>query len=223
MSSLLLMRHGQACFDSDHYDQLSEIGEQQSLATGRYLKDRGLSFDQIFMGPRMRQTETARRIIQSLDPAIPQQVTPALNEFADGNEVLAAAQEYFKIDNIGIRNLERRQQLVYYSGLIEAWCRGEVPIPGRPSAQEFFTTLSTWFRELGETAPPSSRILAVTSAGAIAALVCVALELDQRHLVRFTRVLGNASLTELVFSKGSCSLFSFNGTAHLPPELATTV
>lgn len=223
MSSLLLMRHGQACFDSDHYDQLSEIGEQQSLATGRYLKDRGVSFNQIFVGPRMRQIATAQRLAQSMDLAMPHQTVPALNEFADGNEVLAAAQAYFKIDTVGIRNLERKQQLAYYSALIDVWCRGEVVIAGRPSAQEFFATVSSWFHELGETAQPGSRILAVTSAGAIAALVCTVLGLDQRHLMRFTRVLGNASLTELVFSKGSCSLFSFNGTAHLPPELATTV
>ncbi len=59
MSSLALVRHGQASFFSDNYDQLSPLGEQQARLLGQYWLRRGVRVDEVYTGPRVRQIETA--------------------------------------------------------------------------------------------------------------------------------------------------------------------
>ena len=59
MSTLALVRHGQASFFADNYDQLSPLGEQQARLLGEYWLRRGVRFDEVYTGPRVRQIETA--------------------------------------------------------------------------------------------------------------------------------------------------------------------
>ena len=54
-----MVRHGQASFFADNYDQLSPLGEQQARLLGEYWVRRGVRFDEVFTGPRVRQIETA--------------------------------------------------------------------------------------------------------------------------------------------------------------------
>ena len=41
MGQLYLVRHGQASFGADDYDQLSELGRRQAVQLGRYWAQRG--------------------------------------------------------------------------------------------------------------------------------------------------------------------------------------
>ena len=47
MGTLYLVRHGQASFGAEDYDQLSELGRRQSVRLGQYLRDKGLGFDAV--------------------------------------------------------------------------------------------------------------------------------------------------------------------------------
>ena len=60
MSSLFLVRHGQASFLERNYDKLSAKGEEQARILGRYWAGLKISFDRVYSGPRVRQRETAR-------------------------------------------------------------------------------------------------------------------------------------------------------------------
>src|SRR5438309_11041787 len=62
MSSLFLVRHGQASFLERNYDKLSAKGEQQSRMLGEYWAGLKLGFDCVYSGPRVRQQETARLV-----------------------------------------------------------------------------------------------------------------------------------------------------------------
>ncbi len=44
MASLYLIRHGQASFGSDNYDQLSPLGQRQADVSGRFFCDTKLHF-----------------------------------------------------------------------------------------------------------------------------------------------------------------------------------
>ena len=59
MSRLFLIRHGQASFLSDNYDQLSETGESQAQALGEELTADNIVFDAVFCGDLVRQVDTA--------------------------------------------------------------------------------------------------------------------------------------------------------------------
>ena len=60
MGHLVLVRHAQASFLAADYDRLSPLGEEQARLLGEYWGDRGVEFDRIFSGPRVRQRDTAK-------------------------------------------------------------------------------------------------------------------------------------------------------------------
>ena len=225
MSSLTLMRHGQASFGAASYDALSEVGVAQARATGAWLHERGQRWTAVLHGPRRRQADTARHLLAAADPAAPLQLAPGLDEFAEGEEVLAAAAALFGRPMTGPEAPERAEQLRCYEAAYQAWSRGEAAIAPRVSCAEFRLAARTWLHEI--IAPPdvpkSQRILAVTSAGVIAAIVCEVLDLADAQWAQLVRVIHNASLTEVVFSKGRCGLRSFNGTGHLPRQLMSSI
>ena len=68
MGSLYLVRHGQASFGADDYDQLSERGEAQAVRLGEYWRERGLSFDAVYAGTLKRHQQTLAGILQGLNP-----------------------------------------------------------------------------------------------------------------------------------------------------------
>ena len=65
MSTLLLIRHGQASLHKSDYDQLSSLGEQQSQRLGRLLVERGVQLDALFMGPLRRHRQTTEQAVQA--------------------------------------------------------------------------------------------------------------------------------------------------------------
>ena len=71
MSTLYLIRHGQASFGTDNYDQLSEKGRRQVQLLGEYFAETGEKIDRIYTGTLQRQRETADIIAASLGSAAP--------------------------------------------------------------------------------------------------------------------------------------------------------
>ena len=64
MGNLYLVRHGQASFGKADYDNLSDLGRQQSLRLGQYFEHRRLAFDMVIMGSLRRHTQTWEAIAQ---------------------------------------------------------------------------------------------------------------------------------------------------------------
>src|SRR5690349_10521482 len=62
MSSLALVRHAQASFHADDYDQLSPLGQRQAVNLGEAWVRQGRKFDEVFVGPRVRQRQTVELV-----------------------------------------------------------------------------------------------------------------------------------------------------------------
>ena len=80
MGTLFLVRHGQASFGADDYDQLSALGQQQSVRLGEYFKSKGVTFSAAMSGTLKRQTQTLAGICQGMGVAFesePPQARPA--------------------------------------------------------------------------------------------------------------------------------------------------
>src|SRR5260370_17065400 len=60
MSRLFLVRHAQASFLQENYDELSALGETQGRLLGEYWARRTVVFDRACTGPCVRQKDTAR-------------------------------------------------------------------------------------------------------------------------------------------------------------------
>jgi broad specificity phosphatase PhoE len=221
----MLMRHGQASFGETRYDSLSTLGRQQALATGRWLRERDETVTSVRHGPRARQAETAALVIEASGLALSPQPVTGLDEFAEGEDVLAAAAVLFGRPMVGPEAPSRTEQLRCYDAAYEAWSQGTLDIPGRAGFIEFRYQVAQWLREsvAAPDAPGGQRILAITSAGVIAGAVCEVLGLPDEQWCPFVRLIRNGSLTEIVFSKGRTGLRSFNSAGHLPPRSETSI
>ena len=60
MGTLYLVRHGQASFGADDYDQLSPLGRQQAVRLGEYLRPKlqGQAIEAVMMGSLKRHRQT---------------------------------------------------------------------------------------------------------------------------------------------------------------------
>src|SRR5947209_20338021 len=94
MSTLFVIRHGQASFLEQNYDKLSALGETQARLLGEYWAKRRVIFDRVLSGPRTRQRETARITGEAYKasgipwPAV--EMAPEFDEY-HGDTVLDAA------------------------------------------------------------------------------------------------------------------------------------
>jgi len=220
---LVLLRHGQARFGAADYDVLTELGERQAIETGLHFARAGMAFDEVQVGPKRRQAATATAALRQMREApVPITMAP-LDEFAEASEILEAAQRLHGLSSDQMAALPRVEQLRHYDALIDAWMRGRVRIEGRSSAASFRAEVARWLRDVVARPARSRRLLVVTSAGVIAAAVAEVLEIPVERMSQFTRVLRNASLTEIAFSAGRVSLMSFNSVTHLPLEIATSM
>lgn len=224
MSSLILLRHGQASFGADRYDALSERGRAQAQAVGRHFAERGRRFSRVWVGPRERHRLTAQHALEplGLDWQVPGE--PALDEFAEGQHILASVEARLNLKLRGEGALSMREQARYYAAEIDAWSESRVVIEGVREPALFRAGVAEWLQRATAVTDTGQSVLAVTSGGVIAAAVAIALDLPDARLAAFMRVVYNASLTEFAFSAGRApSLVSFNVAGHLPDELLTRV
>ncbi|NLH79975.1 MAG: histidine phosphatase family protein [Phyllobacteriaceae bacterium] len=224
MSLLVLVRHGRAAFGADRYDTLSDLGRAQAAATGAWLAAHRPGIATLWQGPRRRHAETAAEITREGSIAAPVRVHAGLDEFGEGEELLALAEargERWGAPGEDGADLARRRA---YDRAIAAWAAGEGEIPGRPDFSTFRGHVRDWFTDVVTIEASRGRTeLAVTSAGVIAAVVCETLGLDDERWLDLLRALANTSLTEIAFSGGRHGLRCFNAHGHLAPDLVTAI
>ena len=87
MADLLIIRHGQASFGAENYDQLSALGQHQADLTGEFLSQSGVQLSAAFSGDLSRQRETGQRILAQLEEAPSLVIDPRFNEVQTDEQV----------------------------------------------------------------------------------------------------------------------------------------
>jgi broad specificity phosphatase PhoE len=237
MSSLFLIRHGQASFHADDYDQLSEVGRTQARLLGEYWARRGLVFDEVYTGPRWRQRETALLacaayrgqgacwpeavqlpeydeydldgLIKGLAPKLAQE-DPAFAE-------LVARYQQSGDPQARVRNFQKA-----FERLTGHWIEMTHPCLGLESWPTFRARVQRGLRHIQEQAGHGRRVALFTSGGFIGAAVQFALAAPDRTALEVNWRVRNGSLTEFVFTRDRLTLDSFNAIPHLEsPDLWT--
>lgn len=212
------MRHGQASFGGADYDRLSSVGEAQARHAARALAAADRVPDRIVSGPRVRQKTTALCARDALGggqaPAIEEE--PRLDEFTAGLPLMQRV-----LEDAGSR--PREELIERYLAALEAWGRGDLEVQGAESMHAFLARVTSWLDDLSRSRRRGERVLAVTSAGVVAAAATLTLGLPAPTWGRLVRVVRNGSLTEIAYTSDRRTLLSFNGAAHLPRELETWI
>ncbi|MDY7574641.1 histidine phosphatase family protein [Actimicrobium sp. CCI2.3] len=222
MSTLTLLRHGQAAFGASDYDQLSPLGQLQAQATGEFFRQRGMRFDRVWIGPRRRHRFTAQLALAEIGGMMPE-VDEGLDEFGEGEQLLAGAERRTGTRVLSDGSLDAATRLRLYAEEIRLWAEGRIVVEGVAPAAQFRARVGHWLRRATADTSSGQKVLGVTSAGVIAAVLCEVAGLPDSALAHYIGVIGNASLTGVVFSGKGAGLAYFNGTGHLAEDLLSGI
>jgi broad specificity phosphatase PhoE len=237
MSTLLLVRHGQASFMSSDYDRLSPLGEEQSRRLGRFWAERRLKIDAVFTGPRTRQVRTALLAgeicseaglhwpeVARLDELDEMQTEAllgkALPSVSSRDPEVQALVKKFETAQDRSQAAKSFQRL--YERLVRAWVAGDLDADGVEPWADFCARVRRGIARLTQEEGSGRVVVAFTSGGPVGAAMQMALDTSQQITVELCWMVRNASITEFLFSGDRFTLSSFNGVPHLPePALWT--
>lgn len=217
---LLLVRHGQACFGTDHYDRLSPLGRYQSEVLAEHLT-RSPAPAALYSGSLQRQQETAGILAERVAMPSPVPTMPAFDEYdiagvfwAYLDEVLAGRPDLAPYRDRLNDNPAVFEQV--YAAVMHAWLDDTDPAArGLAAWSDFQCRLTDGLAALAHRHGGDETVLVVTSGGVIASAAGYALDLDPRTVLRLNRRLHNASLTLLEATDRGWDLVFLNAVEYL--------
>jgi len=222
MSVITLVRHGQASFGAEEYDQLTALGLEQSRTLGEALRARGVVLERTVCGTRERHRGTAREIVAALGSDAPIQIDAAFDEF-DHRELLARFDPRYA--HLGVLAAEMAVELDplkafdrVFERAIDGWVRAGSRGGYSESFEGFRARCLDGLQRLAAALPKEAAALVVTSGGPIAVLAAELLGVPPERGVRLRFGLVNCGLTKIVVRSRGPRLASFNEQGHFEHE-----
>jgi broad specificity phosphatase PhoE len=237
MSSLTLVRHAQASFFAEHYDQLSPLGEKQAHWLGEAWASRRWLPDEAYVGPRQRHQQTAAAVadkyaqvglpfpepiaLADLDEydlhGILRRLAPALAQENQDFAGLFERKRHGASENEQARSFQRM-----FESLLVHWQTVEKEPEGIESWPAFWSRVQRCLKQLTDRPGHGRRVVAFTSGGFIGTAVQLVLGAPHRAALEINWRIRNTALTEFVFTRERITLDTFNSIAHLAdPAMAT--
>lgn len=210
-TEITLVRHAQASFGSDNYDQLSELGHRQARWLGHYYAERGVSFDRILVGAQRRHRETAEGIASALAASPALEVHPGLNEY-DFEALYQCFARHFP-DELQAERTDRR----YFYGILRkglnAWAREQLSDPGLETWAGFGERVEAAMAHAADT--DGGKVLVVSSGGAISMAIKQILKLDATTAINLNMQTINSAFSTFLQTRSGRHLLNFNSIPHL--------
>ena len=220
MSSILLVRHGQASFGAADYDVLSPPGHEQSRVLGAALAARGVTPDVVVVGEMRRHAETAAGVLAGAGWTADQVVDAGWNEF-DHEQVLGVH------DSPTAREGESEKAAFqrWFEEATRRWTSGEHEEAYDESFAAFTARVDASMARVASSLPARGTAVVLTSGGAIAWTVASLLADDvpaRTDLwLRLNPVSINTGTSTIVRGARGTTLVAFNAHDHLSPDLLT--
>ncbi|MPS93855.1 histidine phosphatase family protein [Comamonas sp.] len=213
MGTLYLVRHGQASFGAEDYDQLSPRGQEQAVRLGEYWRERGLTFDAVYAGTLKRHQQTLAGIVQGLGNAyrLDAQSRPGLNEY--DSEALLRAIHPGPLPRPDTPELYRHHFRLLCDALGQ-WMGGTISPEGMPDWNGFSDGVHQVLEEIRHR-HSGQNVLLVSSGGPISAAVGQVLGTAPEVTIALNMRLRNIAVTEFSISPKRLMLQSFNTLNHL--------
>jgi broad specificity phosphatase PhoE len=196
MGRLFLVRHAQASFLSQNYDQLSALGETQARHLGKYWARCGLVFKGVYAGPAQRHRRTAE--------------IAGICELEDG------------VQGAGDETQKRAAFQRLFEVVVSLWVNGKLPLQKAESWQAFSDRVNRGLDRLFADAGKGADIGVFTSGGPIGVVMQRALHLSPQDTLQIMWMSRNSSYSEFLFSRDRFTLSSFNAYPHLQEDSLLT-
>ncbi len=211
MSSIYLIRHGQASFGSDNYDRLSPLGRRQAEVLGEYLADQGIIFDVVISGDLERQRDTA---VLAAGRA-PELIDPRFNEVDNEGQfdayVPQLIDQFPELEQLIERaTTDSRSYQLVLRRVFHHWVTTEDELQGVESWASYSGRARAGLEEVMATYGRGVSLGLFTSGGTIATLVHQVLGLPGTGCYQFFEPMINCSITHLVYNGDQVSLQYYN-------------
>jgi broad specificity phosphatase PhoE len=211
MGTLYLVRHGQASFGAEDYDQLSPMGQRQSEQLGRYWAARGVRFDAVITGSLKRHAQTWAGIAGGAGIELAPLVWPGLNEY-DSEAVIRTIHPQ-PLQKPDTPELYRHHFRLLRDGLTQ-WMAGTVSPQGMPTYDEFVNGVVGALDHV-RAHHHGQNVLIVSSGGPISTAVGHVLGLSPEATIELNLRIRNSAVSEFQFSPRRHSLLTYNTLPHL--------
>ena len=212
MAELYLVRHGQASFGADNYDELSPSGRTQSGWLGEYFAQANLRFDRVVIGTMQRHRQTADAILAAMGgPPIELAQDAGLNEY-DFEALFAAVGDEGLPSALSATSSKKD----FYKGLrhvLQLWADDRLPGAVPETWQQFQTRVQRARSDIQRAG--GKRVLVVSSGGPIAVTAQQVLQAPAASAIALNLQIRNSSVCQYVFNDDAMSLVSFNSVPHL--------
>jgi broad specificity phosphatase PhoE len=213
MGTLYLVRHGQASFGADDYDNLSPLGHQQSVRLGEYLAAKGLVFDAVMVGTLKRHTQTLAGIQEGMKTGHESLQWSGLNEY-DSHAVISAIHPA-PLQKPDTPELYRKHFRILRDGLTQ-WMNGATQPVGMPSYPNFQSGVTSALDHVrSKHGAGNCNVLIVSSGGPISTAVGHILGTTPEMTIELNLRIRNTSITEFNFNPKRHTLVTYNTLPHL--------
>ena len=211
MGTLYLVRHGQASFGADDYDQLSPRGHEQAVRLGAYWRERGLQFDAVVCGTLRRHAQTLQGIQQGLEGTPEPLLMPGLNEY--DSHALIHCVHPMPLPRPDTPELYRQHFRLLCDAMAQ-WMAGTISPAGMPCWDDFSGGVRAALDHVRRQ-HTGHNVLLVSSGGPIAAAVGEVLCTPPEVTIALNMRIRNSAVTEFSISPKRLMLQTFNTLPHL--------
>lgn len=216
MTTIYLVRHGQASFGAESYDKLSPNGELQAKLLGQYFNKILKESPYVVAGSMQRHQQTAQFALAESFSDVQIVTDSAWNEF-NHQQVFAQYDSRFNQphllkQDVAKESSPRAYLAKIFEGAIDRWTGGEYHHEYDESWPDFKNRVETALQnlcdELAKTKPRYAVVF--TSGGVISVAAGKLLELSPNKTFALNWAIANASLTTLRLVGNEPQLLSLN-------------
>jgi broad specificity phosphatase PhoE len=227
MSTIFFIRHGQASFGKENYDELSETGHRQARLLARYFDDLNLAFDLVCTGTLERHLKTSEKLTELLKkkgrPQPEMLHLDGLDEYPTKEIFIALAPVAVKADpslSEEIQKLmtDRKSFQRVFESVMSIWTSGEYSNNGIIAWKEFAARVNSSIDQVMKGHGAGKTIAVFTSGGPISVAVQRTLNLSGHDTMRVAEQLVNTSVSRFKCTTDRIMMATFNEYPHLERE-----
>lgn len=220
MASIYLIRHGQASFGAENYDQLSVLGQRQADLTGQFFAAINQRFDAAFCGSLSRQRETGERVLASQVNRPELIIDERFNEIDNDAQVKALLPGLCEQDAelaalVGRDTKSSKDYQKIIDAVFNAWVDPNCTAQDLTAWPHYRDGVNSAMADIMQSVGSGKDTAVFTSGGTIATAVGLVAGVTHEGFYQFYEPVMNCSVTRFIYSGQRVSLSNFNDIAHL--------
>lgn len=218
MPVITLIRHGQAQFGGQNYDQLSELGFSQSQHLGKTLAEREDQPTHIVVGGMVRHLQSAEHCLQAAGLEQSWQTHPGFKEFNHTQVLERANPLYCDRATYSAWLAEQAEPAkvfaAFFRNALHRWISGQYDHEYDESWRDFQQRVNLALDDLLTHHGRHDHVWVFTSGGCISVIAQRLLSMSDDAALDVNWVMANCSYSRLLGNREQCRLMSLNEHGH---------